>query len=168
MKLIISKALAILGEFEHLPWFENIGKDLSLEPEMQEKSVQCESLEKALESMFSTDWANFKLEKRNEITAYLSVNFRERYNQWNEVVHEVTPYIYHVIGVNSDHFEVFGDKTVEVMKKVKLDLLDLCTVSEYEDLVDIEFFIFLTYWYSIGKLPCGWVGDPVNGKILVY
>jgi hypothetical protein len=168
MYSIRPKALNLFNELENFPWFENIGKDLDLESEMQAKSIQCESLEKALESMLSVNWANFKLEKKNVITEYLSLNNQERLNMWNKVVEAIQPAIYQIIATNTERFEVFGDKTVELMKRVKLDLVYLCTTAEYEDVVDIEFFIFLTYWYSIGKLPCGWVGDPVNGKILVY
>jgi hypothetical protein len=162
------KESEIFNELENLPWFENIGKDLVLEKDIQEMSVQCESLDKALESMLSIDWANFKLNKRNDIGEYLSVNFRERFNKWNDVVYSFEPGLNHVIATISERFEVFGDKKVEVMKKVKLDFIYFCTTGEYQDLVDVEFFIFLTYWYSIGKLPCGWVGDSINGKILVY
>jgi hypothetical protein len=168
MYSIKPKTLEIFNELENFPWFENVGKEVNLEPELQENFVQCKSLEQALKSMLSTNWANFKLEKKNKITAYLSSNFREQYNMWNKVVDAIEPGVKHALVVNAEKFEIFQEEKAEIIKKVRLDLEFLCIVGEYADLVDIEFFIFLNYWYSIGKLPCGWVGKKIGGKILVY
>ena len=50
MSSIPLKPLEFFNELENLPWFENIGKHLQLEPEIQALSVQCESLKKPLKA----------------------------------------------------------------------------------------------------------------------
>jgi hypothetical protein len=156
------RTVATLDRLENASWFSCVGvKDT-------DAAIVLSSWQEAIEQCSSLEWENLSLEALNQYRERIVERSRERFEQWNEIVEEVTkttvPFVRRKIeAVVREHGlpKVFEDL-------VQWDMMGVCMEAEYADVYPPGYYGSQAYWYVKGHFPCGWQGDFPKGTLIIY
>ncbi|MEX0322358.1 MAG: hypothetical protein AB3N63_09385 [Puniceicoccaceae bacterium] len=119
-----------------------------------------------ISSAASTTWEDFTLERRNDITASLAKNHKNKETEWNKVAVAYRNYFKEKIFPNiKSKAEIFG------LQEDVLELVSWCVISymmevTYDTWRIPKFFFRVIDSYKSGNLPHGWEGKYPDGKLL--
>ena len=159
------RSKATLEQLDRSTWFCNVGVQDT------QNAIVLTSWDHAIKHVKDLDWRNLRLKAANRLSAKLLKSSIERFNNWNDLVHDLKsttiPFVKQKIEavIRENRLpEAFEDA-------VQWDILHVCMESEYADMVPPGFYAGHTYWYTMGHFPCGWQANadlPHGGKPLVY
>lgn len=127
-----------------------------------------DSWTEALAGKKRQDFGNVKLEARNELSAYLTYNHKERRKQWNTLTAEVKPHVVALATSACQSVELPEARAKALLDQVTWDWLAACMEYEYADLMAPALYDRLAGWYLRGHFPCGWQGNFPRGSLEVY
>ncbi|QDT30342.1 hypothetical protein Enr10x_57080 [Gimesia panareensis] len=160
-------APAIIESLDAIPWLKAGGKESSISTEKHLRQVQ--TWEEADEA-YNEEWETIKELQQNSIARTLATQYREQFNQWNdlivvvrqEVSQRVTPAITETIGaIGLNPFYANA-----VCRDIQLYVMEM-TYAQYGCVVPI-FFRNLFTVYNLGHFPCGWGGGSFPDGFLLY
>ena len=151
-----------------IDWFVNCGTPVSLD--LTTPFRQVSSWDEAIECCTSVEWENSQLEAQNQLTLWMHLHDRERYQGWNESVSEhkkttLDPLIKQVI---APLLAKSVSEPATVIPSVQWDILGaLMENSSLGSGHAAFFFLELLTVYEAGHFPCGWRGSWPQGELLV-
>lgn len=158
----------VVARVRAIDWFAHCGEPRDFDMTMTIERVK--TWPQAMKAMKSQAWASATLEAQNQLTVFLSQHHLERYKKWNELVvkfkREVTNPLKEKV------FEPFRQsRGLDIMlaQYAALNILAALMESTYMDCKHGCFFYHeLLTVYEAGHLPCGWIGEWPQGKLVVY
>ena len=148
-------------------WLVNCGRTDAEIP-----GVRCEWLtdrERIVKNFNGVKWENTRIDARNEVTSYLSLNQPNQFNGvWNKRVDMVKEQFLPKIK------EIYSAKVIElelperVSNAIDWDVLNIIVISSYREYIMSNLYNNLLDIYTSGHLPCGWHGRYPKGVIMVY
>lgn len=154
---------ATLDQLEPVEWFRAVGQIVD-EPRV----ITLSSWAEAIAHCSSVEWENFQLEAANRFREALLERARERYQSWNEIVEQMKTVIVPLVDRKIAHVVREHNLPEAFANDVRWDILHLCMECEYGDFVQPGFYAGVAFWYRDGHFPCGWEGQPPEGKLIVY
>jgi len=154
-----NRTLSAIAVLEKADWFCQVGIN-------QADTVQTlSSWQEAMKYCDSVDGENFGLAGMNEVRDQVRVRADSRYQQWNDIVHDLEPAVKPLVKRKID--KVFRENDLprepfELM--VYKGILRPCIELEYCDVLQPGFFANIAYWYVKGHFPCGWKGVYTKEK----
>lgn len=152
-----------------MDWFAHCGEALSEQPPFD--AVQVPTQKKAMRQCASSQWEAATLEARNDLTGFLAVNAKDRYQQWNEIAHVAKEQVSQLLAekIWLPYARQHG-LDMDFVHCVQWDVLGLCMEHAYRDLPRLpQFFHGLRKVYQAGHFPCGWEGGQYpKGRLLVW
>jgi hypothetical protein len=150
------------------PWFANVGKPMVL-PNANAANwvIPCETWEQAVEHGSSLEWENIRLEAQNRLRANLISIDPALFSVWNDKTALIRPMAIQLTDqIVEQH--VPSEFRKSLTADLRWDILGVLMESEYSDSVKPFFYANLAYWYTVGRYPCGQIGDSSNPKLLVF
>jgi len=152
-----------LYELTGMEWFAHVGEKVP-----SERVVVLSSWKAAIAHCSSDEWEQMRLDSANRMRAAIHRISEERFKQWKQITDEVKrstePLVERKIaGVRELH-----RLPLEFENCVQWDILHYCMEHEYCDMLPAGTYRGLAYWYMRGRFPCGWDGQPPNGRMIVY
>lgn len=161
-----AQTTATLEKLEKAPWFANVGTYVGVED--RSKFVFLSTWQEAIDYCSSVEWEKLSLEAANQYRERLLERSKERFNQWNEIVHQLKsvtePFVRRKIESvmrENNLPKVFEDT-------VQWDILHVCLEAEYADIYQPGYYASQAYWYVKGHFACGWEGDFPKGKLIIF
>lgn len=158
---------AFAADVETIRWFSAVGEPLPL---FSIPALAVASKDDALARCSDPAWEDVTLEARNRLTVFLSMHYRDRESEWNEITDAaksriVTPLVNRVWKPFADQHRL-GRVFVDC---VSWDVLAAIMEHEYRDCTGRPFFfLHLLDVYRAGHFPCGWSGEWPEGKLLAW
>ena len=108
------------------------------------------------------------MDRRNELTSFLFLNYSDDYDDWNNIVRIVKKE--HIIPISESLRKVLQQREwpVEIVDDISFNLISLFMANNYSDIYSDNFWDVMLHVYLSGHLPCGWVGNYPDGKIIVF
>jgi len=158
----------VTGRLKAIDWFANCGTETNFD--LTVKTEQVKTWPQACKIMELDSWENATLEARNQLTEFLADNCPKRFEEWNkiadrfkdEVIMPLTKEIWvpyqetNKLGINLVHY-VQWNTLAALMENAYID-------SNHQTF----FFLELLRVYEAGHLPCGWLGEWPQGKLVVF
>ncbi|SEL68022.1 hypothetical protein SAMN05216359_113137 [Roseateles sp. YR242] len=150
----------LLLRLENADWFCNAGQPLEPSPDVVRVSTWAEALE-VCATQASDD---ARLEAQNELTVQLSARHSAVFKLWNTKVAEFKPLVGKLmdkkLAMPAVQARVPNEAGKTFLGALRWELLGMCMVHEYEDVVSITKYCELfEYWFLVGHFPCGWIGE---------
>lgn len=152
-----------------IEWFAHCGEAL---PEgLPFEAVQLATQKKAMRRCVSSQWEAATLEARNDVTGFLAMQARDRYQQWNAIGQEAKELVTQPLA--QEFWLPYAQQhglDMDFVHCVQWDVLGLCMEHAYRDLPQLpQFFHDLRKVYEAGHFPCGWEGGKYpKGHLLVW
>ncbi len=147
-------------------WLENCGSDIDVNYDFKTMLVTKEEAEKRIVSI---KWQNTWLDAENDLTGYLFINHRDKYNQiWNKQVEKIHEEYYPQIEKFIRTKAIEKGLSEEVCKNVKRNFISIMMNHFYSEYFESEFLKKLLIIYLSGHIPCGITGNRETGTIMVY
>lgn len=157
-----SETREILEALQGLEWFSAIGCQINGDV------TRVSSWDDAVRELRGHKWQKIKLEWRNELTAWLSIHQRARFQDWNELVTKLNPQFIPIVEANVSRAVENEKLRKPVCDAVNWDILNLLMETEYSDLIKPNYYAALGLVYLDGHFPCGWDSEHAGGRIIVY
>lgn len=149
-------------------WFEHCGEPFTGKLSMPFEQVT--SWAEAERHNAEPAWETATLEAQNQLSLWLHLHAKPRYQQWNEIM---------VKHQTSSISPATGDRLMALQKEHQLaqafldttrwNLMGALMEDTYRDTGHpVYFFHELLEVYEAGHYPCGWVGTWPEGKLLIY
>ena len=151
-----------MRDLENLEWFQSVGRPIAGDV------TRVANWAAAVRHLGHHKWRKIELEWRNELTAWLSIRHRERFQEWNDLVTKLNPQFMPIVEANVDR--VVADVTLRkaVRDAANWDILNLLMEVEYSDLREPKYYAALGLVYFDGHFPCGWDSKHSGGRMIVY
>ncbi|WP_412486834.1 hypothetical protein [Shewanella chilikensis] len=145
-----------------IKWFSSIGEKVDFTD-----MILANSLNETGEFLAAPEWENVTLEESNEMSAYLADKFTDAYQHWNDVAKEAKLFFENDLKGKIPHLNDI-DNTL-LVQCVEWDVTHYLIEDFYkEKLKKPLFFYKLLSIYECGHIPCGWLGEWPNGRLVVY
>jgi hypothetical protein len=158
----------VVGRVRTIRWFAHCGEPRDFDLTMAVEQVT--SWPQASRALKSRAWATATLEARNQLTAFLSEHHPERDRDWNDVTERFKRDV--VIPLTESVWEPYRQRRkldIKFVHSVEWNILAALMENAYMDCRHGCFFFHeLLTVYEAGQLPCGWIGDWPQGKLIVY
>jgi hypothetical protein len=160
------KGFQILNDAE---WFSRVGTNLENTEDYEFPIMPCSSWEEAIQHCSSPIWQNLCNEMTNLISHKVRSVSVDSYQQWNVIVESVKPLVETLIDEKVRPIARDLNFPPSFVHAIQWDILSLFIESEYSNQVNPGFYTAITYWYAVGRFPCGWAeGEYPAGKLIVY
>ena len=126
------------------------------------------SWKEAVRHLGGHKWQKIKLEWGNDLTSWLCIHHRNRFQEWNERVKRLYPRFMPLVEANVCRAVTNADLQKPIRDAVNWDILSLLMESEYSDLREPRYYAALGLVYFDGHFPCGWDSKHSGGRIIVY
>jgi hypothetical protein len=153
-----------LDQLRAATWFAAVGR----RGEDAKEVIQLSSWNEAISHCASLEWQDLKLEHANIISDSVRRASIDRYRRWNEVVRSVKPLVIAMVQDKTAAVAEQQELPVVFTHAVQWDILHLCIECEYSDLCPPAFYSDWAAWYVKGRFPCGWEGEPPEGRPIIY
>ena len=158
----------VIARVRAIDWFVHCGEPRDFDVTMPVERVK--TWPQAMKAMKSRAWATATLEAQNQLTVFLSQHHLERYKKWNEIVikfkREVTDPLKEKL---LEPFRKNRGLDIMLAQYASLNILGALMENAYMDCKHGCFFYHeLLTVYEAGHLPCGWIGEWPQGKLVVY
>jgi hypothetical protein len=157
---------SIVEILRKIEWFKNCEKD-SLVSKYQINYVR--DIKSVNKHCLSTRWNNLRLERRGDLTAFLSVKRIEKYNLWNSFAlklrDEIMPEFKVIIEERwKEKYQLENEITNTVCKDISAAIM----IYQFREYFIEPFYDEIICIYEQGYLPCGWKGTYPEGKIIIF
>ena len=147
-------------------WLENCGSDIDANYDFNTMLVSKEEAEKRIASI---KWENACLDAQNDLTGYLFINHRDKYNQvWNIQVEKIRkeyyPQIEALVRLKAEEMGL----SEEFIADIRINFIRIMMNHFYSEYFESEFLNRLLGIYLSGHIPCGITGNRETGTIMVY
>src|SRR5262245_41503897 len=151
-----------------IDWFSQCGKPISLDLSM--KTEQVTDWPNAIASCNDLAWENVELEAQNQLTLWLHLNDRVRYQKWNDLVAANKQAVLNpLIEGKVIPYQTKHGLDIVLVHSVRWDILGALMENTYLSSGHKAFFFLeLLMIYESGHFPCGWEGDWPNGTLRVF
>jgi hypothetical protein len=113
----------------------------------------------------SPDWEDFRLERRNDLTAIVAVRLQQRGSEWNKCARAFRQFFEQQLAPDiSEHLSA-ARLPEALLSVVHWDIVSYMQELNYSDVRRPSFFQSLWRVYRQGHLPCGWIGDYPDGEL---
>lgn len=153
----------MMDRLKNIAWLANCGKPLDNDTSFT--IVQAINWEQAVEHCQSDYWEAITLEAGNELTEFLCINFRDKYQQWNKVLKEGKALMDICVIPEITAYVHQRELPSIILDCVKWDVLHAIMEYYYRNEKEPAFFLELLKIYESGHFPCGW-SDKDN--LIVY
>jgi hypothetical protein len=121
----------------------------------------------AVERALSAEWSDFRLERRNDITACLAVRLRSRGSEWNKCALVFSQFVEECVTPAIQN-EIRRCRLPEgLIQLAKWDVVSYMQEVNYRRTCRSTFFGHVLQGYEVGGLPHGWLGQFPQGHLLV-
>jgi hypothetical protein len=152
----------IIEDLEQLSFFHAVGQPI-------EASVtQVNSWPAAAKNLKGREWQKIKLNWSNDLSEWLCIHHRDRFQQWNDLVNELKPKFMPLVAASVERAVPDVDIRKPICDAVNWDILGLLMESEYSDLRTPKYYAALGLVYFDGHFPCGWDTKHPGGRMIVY
>lgn len=158
----------IVAKIGSINWFVNCGQPFALDLTMEAKQVR--TWNQALKSCKSPAWDNAVLEAQNQLTLWLHLHQREKYQRWNETVDDHKKKVVNPLTEEKIvPFQIQNSLDIVFVHSVQWNILGALMENSYMKCGHSAFFFLeLLMVFEVGHFPCGWEGDWPQGKLVVY
>jgi hypothetical protein len=153
---------------EAIDWFSKCGETFHFDLTM--KVEQVKTWPQATKILQSQSWEDATLEARNQLTEFLADHHPERFDQWNNITEQfkdelITPLTKKVwLPYQRAH-----QLDIKLVHNVQWNILAALMENAYLDCNHQSFFFLeLLRVYEAGHMPCGWLGNWPNGKLVIF
>ncbi|GAB0171114.1 hypothetical protein LSPCS325_45510 [Lysinibacillus sp. CTST325] len=148
-----------IERLQNIDWFKNGGKDFSISG--FPINIQfVSSVDDLKNSIASPSWEQLTLEARNRLTTFLHKYNMNEYRRWNEItgyykgnLNTVTETIKNYADLNGLG-KMFVDDVLWIVFGAAMENHYLSINRKIP-----VFFKYLIDVYSVGNIPCGWIGE---------
>jgi hypothetical protein len=119
----------------------------------------------AAAAALSEEWADFRLERRNDLTGLLSVRLRQRGSEWNPCARAFEQFFGTQIAPTVIARLSAAQLPDSLLAVVRWDIVSYMQELNYADVHRPAFFQSLWRVYRQGHFPCGWIGDYPAGEL---
>lgn len=151
-----------LGKFK---WFSLVGEPLDKDTS---SAISVKTYDRMLRNIESNSWMNLRIQALNRITNSVREHDLDLFRDWNIITKEIMPISRQITDKAIEFIDCTQADREIITKQVYWDVHHLLIEAEYSSIVEPGFFAYISYWYSVGHLPCGWQGKAPDGKLLVY
>jgi hypothetical protein len=117
-------------------------------------------------SALSPEWEDFTLERRNDLTAFVSVKLQHRGSEWNKCAKAFRLFFDESLAPTVSDRLVAAHLSPELLKCVAWDIVSYMQELNYSDIRKPDFFQELWLAYRQGQFPCGWSGVYPQGALI--
>lgn len=157
----------ILSTLDSIEWLKACGKESSLSREKYFRQVSSWS---EADAAYDETWESIIEQQKNAITNILFTHYKEKYNQWNELLKVVSDEVSQRISLPlKETIEEIGLNPFYA-DAIFLDIrLYVIEITYAQDGCKIPiFFRNLFTTYQAGHFPCGWGGGTFPSGYLLY
>jgi hypothetical protein len=148
-------------DLQVIPWFANVGTFAG------GGYARTESWEDAKRAGGSAEWESVELFFANALGDALVTKDPELYEQWNTVSEPLAEFLrVHVHESALSRYRAPIPKGV--VDGVRWNLLHAGMEQFFVESVPPGFFTEVVGLYKSGLFPCGWVGEPPRGRLIVF
>lgn len=155
-----------LNEVNTCPWLKNCGTDVERAYNFDVYAIT--DIKDVCKRLNSLEWENFCLDRRNDLTSFLFRNYRKDYGNWNNTVRLVKKE--YIISISDSVMQVLQQREWpnSMVDDISFNLLCIFMANNYSELYSDVFWDRMLNVYLSGHLPCGWVGNYPEGKLIVF
>ena len=113
----------------------------------------------------SPEWEDFRLERRNDLTALVAVRLQQRGSEWNKCARAFREFFDSHISTTITSRLAAAELPDSLMSVVRWDIISYMQELNYSDVRRPAFFQSLWLTYQRGHLPCGWLGEYPEGSL---
>ena len=157
-----TRSVVAAARLESIGWFSRCGS-----PPVLIEAAVVNSREDAHKRLASVEWENFKLERRGDLTVFITTQRPDARGLWNAATR-------HLKDALATHFDRV-ESTLQVeelpsewLDDVRWDLLGYFQELVFDSAGAPHFYDRLYRAYAAGSLPCGWVGAYPDGCLVVW
>lgn len=161
--------LTISPEFETLhralseiPWLSNTGKTTPISLPLPYRFPDTANEAHAL--IAAPDWENWTMERRNDLTAFLSDHFPARDAEWSAIARMARRIVDEEVAPASAR--ALTDLPPAATAALTWDVANALMEAAYRDCRPPLFFTHLGEVYRAGHLPVGW--DNERGALVIF
>ena len=156
----------LMNTLHSINWFSNCGKPITLE------NVEIVSaLSKVKKSIQSTRYEDVVLDYQGDFTTALFTSYREQYNKWWNILMGQFKTLYLPEFSRAWECGLIPLKLNEkyIIADITFNIAGSAVIGAYKEQISMpEFFKIMLAIYQSGHLVCGWSGDKLNGRFIVY
>ena len=152
----------ILQDLAALKWFHAVGTPIAGDV------TQTKNWSASAKYLGSHKWQKIKLAWRNELTEWLCVHHRQRFQEWNNLVVSLNPRVLPLVEAAVTAAITEEKVSKSIRDAIQWDILGLLLESEYSDLRKPKYYAALGLVYFDGHFPCGWDTNHHGGRMIVY
>lgn len=158
----------LVAKVRSIEWFVHCGEPGDFDVTMPIERVK--TWPKAIKGMKSRAWENVTLEARNQLTARLSQQHRERYQEWNDITEKLKHEVIAPLAEKAwEPFRQDRQLDIVLLHCVQWDVLAALMENAFLDCKHGCFFFHeLLSAYEAGHVPCGWIGNWPLGSLVVF
>lgn len=145
-----------------MPWLSNTGRKTPISLPLPYRFPDTANEAHAL--IAAPDWENWTLERRNELTAFLSDRFPARDAEWSAIACMARRIVDEEIAPASAR--ALTDLPPAATAALTWDVANALMEAAYRDCRPPLFFTHLVEVYRAGHLPVGW--DTERGALVIY
>ncbi len=124
------------------------------------------SPEEAARLALSPEWSDFRLERRNDLTAAVAVRLQQRGSEWSKCARAFGEFFDSHVSTTLAERLVTAKLPDSLLAIVRWDIITYMQELNYSDVLRPAFFQSLWHVYTQGHLPCGWLGVFPEGKLI--
>ncbi len=155
--------IVALDELTAIEWFAHVGEKVP-----HERIVVLSSWKAAVAHCSSDEWEQMRLDSVNRTRATIHRASETRFHEWKQVMDEVKRATVPLVERKVAAVRQANRLPLEFENCVQWDILHYCMEHEYCDILPPGTYRGLAYWYLKGRFPCGWDGQPPDGRMIVY
>lgn len=145
-----------------IPWLPNTGKTTPISLPFPYRFA--DSASEAYALIAAADWENWTLERRNELTAFLSDHFPARDAEWSAIARRARSIVDEEVAPASAR--ALTDLPPAAIAALTWDVANALMEAAYRDCRPPLFFTHLVEVYRAGHLPVGW--DTERGALVIF
>lgn len=157
--------LASIEELRSLTWFNNVGTDKA-----DDRVVWVNSWGDAVRSCQSSEWDFVRSKVLDGFEAQLRRVAPLEWQRWDKVATQIGPVVNELVEQKTSLLQLEDCARVNVIRSVHYDIFSFAIECEFSEILPCGFFTGLSYFYSIGRFPCGWQGEmpPRPGRYMIF
>jgi hypothetical protein len=156
------------SRIKSIKWFENVGKPFDFDFTMKINPVN--SWDEALELCKDLVWENTTLEAQNQLTLWLHLNAKDKYQEWNNIaIEHKNNTLNSLVEKKITPFQKEQNLDITFVHCVSWDIVGALMENSYLKVGHkAYFFLELLLIYEAGHFPCGWKGEFSDGQLFVF
>ncbi|WP_432665081.1 hypothetical protein R9X47_02305 [Wukongibacter baidiensis] len=167
MEELVKKSVEDMVErLKNISWFENCG---SMSAASKYEISYSKGIESTIKHCSSTRWANLLLDKRQDVSSYITVYRVETKYRWNDVIKvikkDILPEITNCV---EKKWNIKYGESEEIKRTIRSNLMFFLALYAFREYKEEPFYNELLSIYEQGYFPCGWKGTYPEGKIIIF